>query len=243
MNMEKTQETKNTEKFLKISFTGRIKDGPVFDTTDAETAKKEHMHEEKRVYKPLPVILGHHQIIAGLEDAVSAMNVGEEKEVEVSPEKAYGHRKPDLIRLIPLKAFRDQKINPVPGMRLDLDGRPAKIQTIAGGRVRVDFNSDLAGKTLSYKVKVEGEAKKIEEKVEYLVERSFNTADDFAVKISGTNIEVILPETAFRDRNILVRKASLVSEIFGYTSLESVTYVENWTKAKEKETKKEAAKE
>ena len=240
--MEKTQETKNAEKFVKISYTGRVKDGPVFDTTDKEAAKKEGIFEEKRVYKPLPVILGHHQIIPGLEDVVKEMNVGEEKDVEILPAKAYGERNPELVRLIPLKAFRDQKINPIPGMRLELDGRPAKIQTVAGGRVRVDFNSDLAGKTLAYKVKLEGEAKKIEEKIEFLVERSFNTADDFEVKISGANIEVKIPDTAFRDRNILVRKASLASEIFGYTSLENVTFTETWKKVKDKpkEEKKEA---
>jgi len=231
------------KRFVKISYTGQIKDGKVFDTTDKETAVKEGVFDEKRIYKPVPVILGEMQVIKGIDEAASGMKVGESKDIEIAPEKAYGQRNPGLVRLVPLKAFREQKLTPYPGMRIELDGQMAKIQTISGGRVRVDFNSDLAGKTLLYKLKVEAEAKKPEDKIGYLIERSFNSSEGFGVKLLSGKLEVELPEPAYRDRSILVRKASLVSEVFRYTDNETISFLETWNKKKPEEKKANKAAE
>lgn len=225
------------QRFVKISYTGRVKDGPVFDTTDAETAKKENIFDAKRLYSAVPLVIGEMQVLKGLDEALAEMKEGEEREVEVPPEKAYGQKNPDLIRLVPMKLFKEQKMTPVPGMVIELDGRPARIQTVSGGRVRVDFNSELAGKTLQYKVKITEEAKTPAEKIRYLIERSFNTSEGFKEKITGKAIEIEIPEKSYRDRNIFVRKASLAAEIYKYTEIEEVTYIESWKKKKKGEVK------
>jgi len=103
--------------------------------------------------------------------------------------------------------------------------------------VRVDFNSELAGKTLNYHVKITGEAKTPAEKVEYLIERSFNTSEGFKEKITGKTIEIDIPEKSYRDRNIYVRKASLAAEIYKYTEFEEVVYTESWKKKKKGDVK------
>jgi len=233
MNME--------HRFVRISYTGRIKEGKVFDTTDKETAVKEEIFDQKRVYMPVPVIVGEGQILKGLDEALKELKAGEEKELDLAPEKAYGQRDANLIRLVPMKAFKDQKMTPIPGMVIELDGRPARIQTVSGGRVRVDFNSELAGKTLSYKLKIESEAKTEDEKIKYLIERSFNTKEGFENKKTGKSLEVTIPETAYRDRNLTIRKASLTSELFRYMDLESVSYTETWKKKKKEDKKEEKA--
>jgi FKBP-type peptidyl-prolyl cis-trans isomerase SlyD len=231
MNME--------HRFVKISYTGRIKDGAVYDTTDIETAKKENIFDEKRLYRPVPVIIGAGHVLKGLDDALKDMKAGEEKELELTPENAYGIRDPNLIRLVPMKAFKDQKMMPVPGMVIELDGRPARIQTVSGGRVRVDFNSELAGKTVSYKIKLEEEAKTEKQKIDLLIERSFYTTEGFETKITEKSIEVSIPEKSQRDRSLLVRKASFVSEVYRFTDIENVTFTETWKK-KGKDEKPEA---
>jgi FKBP-type peptidyl-prolyl cis-trans isomerase 2 len=230
------------QRFVKISYTGKIKDGQVFDTTDAQIAKKENIFDQKRIYQAVPMIIGELQVLKGLDEALAGMKAGEEKELDISPENAYGQKDPNLVRLVPMKIFKQQNMMPIPGMVIELDGRPARIQTVSGGRVRVDFNSELAGKTLSYKVKIEKEAKTQEEKVKYLIERSFNTSEGFEEKITGKNIDIHVPEKSYKDRNVLVRKASLAAEIYKYADLESVTYIESWKK-KKKEDKKEGADE
>ncbi len=79
------------------------------------------------------------------------------------PAKGFGFRNPKLIRILPISKFIENKINPVPGAYFEIDGREAKVQSVSGGRVRVDFNNPLAGKQLVYKIKI---VRKIEGKKE-----------------------------------------------------------------------------
>lgn len=225
--------------FVKILYTGRVKDGAVFDTTSEEVAKKEGVYDEKRIYHPMPVILGEKQVIDGLEDALKDMKVGEQKTVEIPPEKAFGQRDANLVRLISLKIFKKQNITPIPGMPVELDGRTARIQTVAGGRVRVDFNSDLAGKTVVYDIRLESKAESSEDKIKCLIERSFNKSDGFQIKLSGSELELIIPDEAYRDRNILARKASFSAEVFKYLELKSVKFTETWLNPKKKSSDEE----
>jgi len=230
-----------TKKFIKISYTGRLKEEKtVFETTNQEVATKEGIYNEKMIYKPTPVIVGEGHVLEGVDEALEKMNVGDERTLDVSPDKGFGRRDPALIRLIPRKIFTQQKMNPIPGMVVTLDGKPARIQTVSGGRVRVDFNSELAGKSLVYNVRVEGEAKDDREKVAYLIERSFNSADNFKIN-SGENrsLTIQIPKEAFRDKNILFRKASLSAEIFKYLDFDKITFEEVWeSQRKEEENKK-----
>lgn len=224
--------------FIKISYTGRIKGGNIFDTTDEEVAMKEGIHDKNKVYGLLPVVVGEGQIIKGLDEALKGMELKEEKEIEIPPEKAYGKRNPDLIKLVSLRAFKQKGITPVAGMTLELDGRPARIQTVSGGRVRVDFNHKLAGKTLLFNVKVEERAETDQERVRFLIERNFNSSEDVGVKIKkDKGVEITLPRKAYTDKNIVLRKASLSAEIFKYLKSDDVTYKEIWENPEKKKEK------
>lgn len=220
--------------FIKISYTGKLDDGKVFDTTSEKVAKKEGIFDEKRVYTPLPVIVGEGQVIKGLDEALDAMKVGEEKTIEVPPEKAYGRRNPDLVRIIPLKKFKEQKINPIPGMPIDIDGRVARVQTVAGGRVRVDFNHELAGRTLVFEVKVEEKATTDKDKVVFLVKKNFNSDEDFGVKKKEKELFMTIPEKAYKDRNLLMRKAGFSAEAFKYLTIDRIMFSEVWVKPEKK---------
>ncbi len=217
-------------KFIKISYTGRIKDGRIFDTTDKEIAQKEDIYDEKKVYGPIPLITGEKQIIDGLDSVLQEMQVGEEKTTEIPPEKAYGVRNPELVRLIPMRAFKKQKITPIPGMPVELDGKLARIQTVTGGRVRVDFNPELAGKTVVYDIKVEETAETNEDKIKYLLERSFNSTEGLEFELTGKNLRVTIPENLLKDNALGVKKAFLTTEIFKYLDVESTTFEEIWKK-------------
>jgi len=216
------------KRFIKITYTGKIKDGGVFDTTDADTARKENIYNEQNIYSPISIVAGDKHVIPGLDEALEKLKVKSMKKVEITPDKAYGERNPDLIRLVSLGVFRKKKINPVPGMVVELDGRYARVRTVSGGRVRVDFNHELAGKTLVFDVKVEDEAKTAKEKIRFLVERNFNSFEGFAVKTTAKKAEIKVPEEAHRDKNLLFRKASLSAELFKYLKLDEITFIEVW---------------
>ena len=213
---------------MKIAYTGRVKDGDIFDSTSEEIAKKEGLYDERKHYSPMTVVVGEGQVLAGLDDAIKDMEKGEEKEIVLLPEKAYGHRNPDHVRLVSLGEFRKKNINPVPGMPVELDGRRARIQTVSGGRVRVDFNHEMAGKTVVFDVKIVDEARTRKQKINYIIERSFNSSEDFDVKSSRGRVEIRFPESIYKDKNLLLRKASLSAELFKYLGVDEVVYTESW---------------
>ena len=105
-----------TGDFVYVNYVGKIKDtNEIFDTTDAEVAKKEKIYDEKVRYKPVPIIVDGGFVIVGLNDAVKNMTVGEKKTVEIPADKAFGNRNPELIKLIPEARFKDQNIDATPG--------------------------------------------------------------------------------------------------------------------------------
>jgi len=100
---------------------------------------------------------GASQIIIGLEKALEGMSPGERKEVEISPEDAYGMADKDAIAEIPKDRIRSDDLEV--GMILtsaDEGGgdRQGVIQEINEDSVVVDFNHPLAGKRLFFDLEV-----------------------------------------------------------------------------------------
>lgn len=139
-----------------VSYTARDRDsGRVHDTTSEKEAKEAGIWNQEREYRPLPVVFGQGNVFEKLENELKGMGVGESKKVLMEAKEAFGERNPELIRIVALKAFHEKKIAPFPGLVVEVDGKMGRIQSVSGGRVRVDFNHELAGKELEYEIKVE----------------------------------------------------------------------------------------
>jgi len=132
---------------VRIDYTLTLSDGEIVDSSADEG--------------PLEFLQGHGQIIPGLEEGLAGMAVGEEKEIVVTPDFAYGEYDPDAFDLIPLEEFPDD-FELEPGMALELfdedTGEPSEayIAEVRKDGVVVDFNHPLAGETLYFEVKVVG---------------------------------------------------------------------------------------
>ncbi len=158
--------------FVEIEYVGRVKPtNEIFDLTSKELAKKEGIYNSKHAYGPALVVVGSNMVIPGVMKELETMNVGEERDFEVLPKDGFGMRNPRLIKVLSLSKFIENKINPVPGAYFEIDGVQAKVQSVSGGRVRVDFNNPLAGKVLTYRVKIlrkiEGNKNKVEKLLKY----------------------------------------------------------------------------
>jgi FKBP-type peptidyl-prolyl cis-trans isomerase 2 len=141
--------------FIEIEYVGRVKlTNEIFDLTSEELAKKEGIHNPKHTYGPALVVIGSNMVIRGVMKELERMEVGEERMFDVDPSEGFGMRSPKLIKIISVSKFIENKINPIPGEYFEIDGMQAKVQSVSGGRVRVDFNNPLAGKMLTYKVKI-----------------------------------------------------------------------------------------
>ncbi len=212
-----------------VSFTGReLLTDKVFDTTDLETAKKEGLYQDGQVYKAVPVILGNGDVIPGLEEELLKMKAGEEKVVKIPAAKAFGERQPDLVRVVPLKEFHKHNLNPVPGLVVNVDNRYAKVQSVSGGRVRLDFNPELAGRQVEYKVKVEKQLAKPEEKAQALVEKYFPLPEDRKAKAVYKNgeLEVSLPGNLQKEVAVLKQVFSKVIQAH-VKEVKNIKFVEN----------------
>lgn len=141
--------------FVKVDFIGSLAGtGKVFDFTQADVAKQEGIFSDKEKYEPTLVILGAGMILPGVEKQLLEMKVGEKKDFSVPVEEGFGPRNPKLVKTFSLQPFLKQKVSPSPGSFVDIDGLRGKVQSVSGGRVRVDFNNPLAGKELQYQVTV-----------------------------------------------------------------------------------------
>jgi peptidylprolyl isomerase len=130
---------------VKVEYIGMLEDGTIFDSSEKHNT-------------PLEFIAGGGQLIKGFENAVIGMNIGEEKEIKIPPEEAYGMRNPDFVKEVPRGCFPpDQEVAPgmVFVMKME-NGRqiPLRITLVSEDKVTVDLNPPLAGKTLIFKIKL-----------------------------------------------------------------------------------------
>ena len=140
---------------VRVSYIGMFEDGEIFDTSYEDVAKEAGIFYPERKYEPIEFIVGSGEVIAGLDEAVVGMELGEEKEVKIPPEKAYGHVREDLIQRIPIEIFRDSGIEPKEGSYVNTSYGIAKISKVMEDEVELDFNHPLAGKNLIFKIKIE----------------------------------------------------------------------------------------
>jgi peptidyl-prolyl cis-trans isomerase B (cyclophilin B) len=97
-------------------------------------------------------------VIEGLDRAVVGMTVGEERTVTVPPEDAYGEHDPERVREYDAETFEEMVGRP-PEVGLHVEARNdlhGDVTAVVDGTVRVDFNHELAGRTLVFDVEVLG---------------------------------------------------------------------------------------
>ena len=138
-----------------VDYEGRLDDGRLFDTSKEDIAKKENMYFEDRPYEPLHVTLGQGMLIKGFESALIGMNEGEEKTITIKSENAYGERKQELIQRFKRDPERDKELQA--GMAIVVNVNEQQVPGLVievGDEIAVDFNHPLAGKNLTFKLKV-----------------------------------------------------------------------------------------
>ncbi len=129
---------------LRLHYKGTFEDGTVFDSSEGRD--------------PLEFTLGSGQIIPGLDQGVTGMEVGEERSVTVAPAEGYGERDEKLVQAVPRETIPDH-IPTEPGTQLQMQtpqGQqiPVVVTGVTEESVELDANHPLAGKTLKFDVKL-----------------------------------------------------------------------------------------
>lgn len=137
---------------ISVDYVGKLEDGTVFDTSVKEAAIEAGIYTEMRNYEPLTFTVGAGQMIAGFDEGVIGMKVGETKTLKITPEEAYGEYDPELSRELPVEAVT---FTPEIGMQLATDTGLRGIVTEVGEKsFIIEFNHELAGKTPIFEVTV-----------------------------------------------------------------------------------------
>lgn len=187
--------------FIEVEFTGKTKEGEIFDSNikeDLKTLHEGHNHEIDT--KPFIFCLGEGMFLKSVDDFL----VGKEDShfpadynIELPPEKAFGFRNSQLVQMVPLKVFIQNQTKPIPGMMFNMDGRVAKILSVSGGRVIIDFNNPLAGKSVSYKIRILRKVEDLNEKLKAFIEFLFRRDMKFEVEEKKLIIHVEKPMVEF----------------------------------------------
>ena len=232
--------------FILVDYTGKVKEtGEVFDTTSEETAKENKVYKEGEIYEPGLVVVGEGWVLKALDEALLTFKIRKNESVEIPPESAFGNRHPEKVKLVPLRRLAARGITPRLGAQIEYDKRLATVRTMGSGRVTLDFNPPLAGKTLVYEVSVKKKLKTAQEKISALIYRRIPAveAEKFAFKVGKANVTVNMPEEAFYVDGIQLAKRGIALDIQRFLpEITTVKFVEAFKKRETKpQTKKETS--
>lgn len=234
--------------FIIVNYTGKVKEtGEVFDTTSEETAKDSKLYKEGDLYEPRLVVVGEGWLLKALDDALLTFKLNKEESVEIPPENAFGPRDSEKVKLVPLRRLVARGINPQLGAQIEFDKKLATVRTMGSGRVTLDFNPPLAGKTLVYTVIIQKQLKTNEEKIAALIHRRIPAveAEKFDFKVGEEDVTLNMPSESLYVEGIQLAKRGIALDIQRYLpDLITVKFIETFTKPgatpkAKKETKKE----
>ena len=131
------------DKVVSIDYTLTGENGQVLDSSEGR--------------EPLAYLHGAGNIIPGLEQALEGKNEGDQLNVSIPPDQAYGTRDERMVQPVPRAAFRG--VNDIrPGMQFQANTnagpRLITVVDVAGDQVTIDANHPLAGATLNFDVTI-----------------------------------------------------------------------------------------
>lgn len=219
---------------VKVHYTA-LQDNEVFETTREDVAVKEGIFDEKREYKPIVAIIGERNFFEKVDNELKNMNVGEKKRIKLEPKEAFGERNDELVRVVALKEFKKRNIAPFPGLVVDLNGLKGRVQSVSGGRVRVDFNHPLAGKEMEFELEVVEKIEGDESKVKALVEKFFSFAKD-DIKFEFKDDVLVVEAPAHKLVGVEGLKRAFAKVALRSTKAKEIKFVESFTEDSLKET-------
>lgn len=234
----------NNGDFIKLEYTGKITEtGDIFDTTVEELAEENGIHSDKKTYGPISIIVGGGHVLKGMETELEGMEAGEEKTIQLTPEEAFGERDPGMIQLVPMSEFKKQGIKPQVGMAITSEGNTGIIRSVSGGRVRLDFNHELAGKNLEYQVKVVEIIEDDTEKIRSLIDLHYPApnldSEKHQVTIEDDKVIIAMDEMAKFDQrpymDVTMARFRIARDIQENMDIATVDFIDSFTRKEEVE--------
>lgn len=144
--------------FIRLEYTVRTvpdedeDEGRVVDTTRQEVAEEAGIDDDEVEFEPRIVVLDEGHVFDTVDTELQGKHPGDEGTVQIPAVEAFGEFDPDQVRTV--SADKIPEDDRRPGAQVTVDGEQGYLETIIGGRARVDFNHPLAGDDLEYEYEI-----------------------------------------------------------------------------------------
>ena len=126
-----------------IHYKGTLDDGSVFDSSEG--------------HDPISFTIGGGEVIAGFENAVEGMSLGEKKTSRMEPADAYGDRREELVFTVGKDQLPEGDIEVGDMLQVGFPDGSSSAVTVAAmddDSVQLDANHPLAGKALTFELEL-----------------------------------------------------------------------------------------
>jgi FKBP-type peptidyl-prolyl cis-trans isomerase SlyD len=172
--------------FVRLAYTARtVENDQLVDTTDQEVAEEEGVDDQQQTFEPRVIAVGAGHLFDTVEADFIGGEAGNAGTVTVPAEEAFGEYDESEVRTV--SADRIPEDDRYPGGHVDIDGEHGHVETIIGGRARVDFNHPLAGEDVEYDYEVLDTVDDRLEQAEGMLSMYFDA--DFDMRIETDEVE------------------------------------------------------
>jgi FKBP-type peptidyl-prolyl cis-trans isomerase SlyD len=172
--------------FVRLAYTARsVENDQLVDTTDEEVAEEEGVDDQQQSFEPRVIAVGAGHLFDTVEEDFTGGEAGDSGTVTVPAEEAFGEYDEGEVRTV--SADRIPEDDRYPGGHVDIDGEHGHVETIIGGRARVDFNHPLAGEDVEYDYEVLDTVDDRLEQAEGMLGMYFDA--DFDMRIETDDVE------------------------------------------------------
>jgi peptidylprolyl isomerase len=224
--------------FILINYTVKVKEtNEVFGTTVEEIAKKEKLQLESEIYEPKLAIIGEGWMLKGkilktMDDSLINMELTKPATIEIPPSQAFGPRNPEQLKRVSLRTLFERNVrDPAIGKIIEYGEKKATIRSIGAGRALLDFNEELAGRTLIYDATIVKKLETTEEKISALIHRRIPVVapDSFKLTIEPNTLTVEMPDEAFYLEGIQIAKRIIALDVQKYLpEITTLKFVESF---------------
>ena len=214
-----------------VDYTAKVKDSnEVFETTREEEAKKSDLFDPTRKYEPRLISIGQGWVLKGLDEALEAGNIGDKIDVEITPDKGFGERDPNKVRMVAQRKLGEKADEVRVGDVIEIDNRTGIVRYVGSGRVQIDFNHRFAGRTLTYDVDIVKKLESDDDKIRSLIKRRLPLDDDkIKTNLKGTMLEIELPEEALLAEGLQIIKRAAANDVFKFVpTLKEIKFIESF---------------
>ena len=219
--------------FVELDYTLRTTDDDdVIDTTHESVAEEAGIaDEENRDFTPRTIIVGDGHVFESVDESLRGSEVGDSDSVTVSPEEGFGDYDPEEVQTV--SADKIPEDDRYPGATVQIDRQQGHIETIIGGRARVNFNHPLAGEELEYDYEIASVVDDREQQAEGILGMHLQEVPDLWSETDEVEEEVTVePDEGDDDAEPTTETQTVEKETLYIEATQQLTMNQQWMMGK-----------